>query len=98
VGWDYFTHGRYIEETNDAQIAADTLAVSPRISGYVAQVLVQDNQDVKAGTPLITLDPRDYKAKTAQASAQVAIAQAWKPMRRPPLPNSAPASNRPAPS
>ncbi|WDF72651.1 HlyD family secretion protein [Novosphingobium sp. KACC 22771] len=75
-GWDYLNHGRYIEETNDAQIAADTLAVAPRISGYVAQVLVVDNQDVKAGTPLLTLDPRDYKAKTAQASAQVAIADA----------------------
>ena len=75
-GWDYFTHGRYIEETNDAQVAADTLAVAPRISGYVASVLVEDNQDVKAGTPLVTLDPRDYRAKTEQASAQVAVADA----------------------
>jgi membrane fusion protein (multidrug efflux system) len=86
VGWDYFTHGRYIEETNDAQIAADTLAVSPRISGYVAQVLVQDNQDVKAGTPLITLDPRDYRPRRRrhrrrsplrrpEANAQAAIAE-----------------------
>ena len=75
-GWDYQTHGRYLEATDDAQIEADSLVVAPRVAGYVAQVFVADNQDVKAGTPLLRLDARDYKAKSAQASAQIAVAQA----------------------
>lgn len=72
----YETHGKYLEETNDAQIQADPVVVAPRIAGYVSQVLVHDNQDVKAGTPLVRIDAKDFQAKQAQASAQVAIAQA----------------------
>ena len=72
----YETHGKYLEETNDAQIQADPVIIAPRIAGYVSQVLVHDNQDVTAGTPLVRIDAKDYKAKEAQASAQVAVAQA----------------------
>jgi membrane fusion protein (multidrug efflux system) len=72
----YETHGKYLEDTNDAQIQADPVVVAPRIAGYVSQVLVHDNQDVKAGTPLVRIDAKDFQAKQAQASAQVAIAQA----------------------
>jgi membrane fusion protein (multidrug efflux system) len=75
---DYETRGRYMEETNDAQVAVDAVAVAPRISGYVAQVLVADNQDVAEGTPLVRIDPRDFRAKSAQADAQVKVAEAMK--------------------
>lgn len=74
--WDYRTHGQYLQDTNDAQIQVDPVVVAPRISGYVSQVLVHDNQDVKAGTPLVRIDARDFQAKAAQADAQVAVAQA----------------------
>jgi membrane fusion protein (multidrug efflux system) len=67
-----------MEETNDAQVAVDAVAVAPRISGYVAQVLVADNQDVAEGTPLVRIDPRDFRAKSAQADAQVKVAEAMK--------------------
>lgn len=72
----YQTHGKYLEETNDAQVQADPVIVAPRIAGYVSEVLVHDNQDVKTGTPLVRIDAKDFQAKQAQASAQVAVAQA----------------------
>jgi membrane fusion protein (multidrug efflux system) len=72
----YETRGKYLESTNDAYFGADAVTVSPKISGYVEQVLVADNQDVKAGQPLVRIDPRDYKATTAQYHAQIDVARA----------------------
>ncbi|WP_068089925.1 HlyD family secretion protein [Novosphingobium rosa] len=73
---NYETTGKYLEDTNDATIQVDSVVVSPRIAGYVAQVLVTDNQDVKAGTPLVRIDARDFQAKSSQASAQIEVADA----------------------
>lgn len=77
-GWvlHYVTRGQYLEDTNDAFIQADAVTVSPRISGYVDAVLVGDNQDVKAGQPLVKIDPRDYNAQAAQYQAQIDVAKA----------------------
>jgi len=72
----YETRGKYFEGTDDAYIQADAVTVSPKISGYVEQVYVIDNQDVKAGQPLVRIDPRDYKAATAQYQAQIDVAKA----------------------
>lgn len=72
----YQTHGKYLEDTNDAYIQADAVTVSPKISGYVEQVYVVDNQDVKKGQALVRIDPRDYKAQSAQYHAQVEVAAA----------------------
>jgi len=72
----YRAHGRFVQETNDAQIQADAVTVAPRVNGYVAEVLVHDNQDVRAGDPLVRIDPRDYRAQAAQADAQIAEAHA----------------------
>ncbi|HLZ78883.1 MAG TPA: HlyD family secretion protein [Sphingomonas sp.] len=72
----YETRGKYIESTDDAYIRADAVTVSPKISGYVEQVFVADNQDVKAGQPLVRIDPRDYKAQTSQYQAQIDVARA----------------------
>jgi membrane fusion protein (multidrug efflux system) len=70
------TRGKYLQETNDAQVAADMVTVSPRVAGYVAEVLVHDNQDVRAGQPLARIDPRDSQAQASQAQAQIAVAAA----------------------
>jgi membrane fusion protein (multidrug efflux system) len=72
----YETRGKYLEGTNDAYIRADAVTVSPKITGYVEQVFVADNQDVKAGQPLVRIDARDYKAQTAQYQAQIDVAKA----------------------
>jgi membrane fusion protein, multidrug efflux system len=57
--------------TDDAYVTAHIALIAPRISGQVASVEVDDNQQVKAGQVLVTLDPRDYE--TAVATAQAAV-------------------------
>ncbi len=72
----YETRGKYLQDTNDAYIQADAVTISPKISGYVEDVLVGDNQDVKAGQPLVRIDPRDYNAQAEQYQAQIDVAKA----------------------
>ena len=72
----YQTSGKFMQETNDAYIRADLVTIAPKVSGYVAEVLVADNQDVTAGQPLVRIDPRSYRAQAAQAEAQIAQAEA----------------------
>jgi membrane fusion protein (multidrug efflux system) len=64
--------------TDDAQVDGHITSVSPRISGYIDGLLVNDNQQVGAGELLARIDPRDYQAAVDQATAalQVAAAQA----------------------
>ncbi len=70
------TFGKYQESTNDAYIQADSITVAPKVSGYVDRVFVDENQDVKAGQPLVQIDPRDYRAQAAQSVAQIDVAKA----------------------
>src|SRR5690242_2245066 len=73
VAWfaHWWTVGRFIESTDDAYLQADSVTVAPKISGYVTQVFVHDNEAVAAGTPLVRLDTRQYDAALAQAQATV---------------------------
>ena len=57
------------EETDDAQVDGDTSPVLPRVSGYVNRVLVQDNEPVALGQPLVEIDPRELDLKVADARA-----------------------------
>jgi len=57
-------------------VKADSTIVSPKVSGYIAQVLVGDNQPVKAGQLLARIDDRDFKAALDQAHADVDAAEA----------------------
>lgn len=72
--WAYF-HYRNRVSTDDAQVDAHITPVSARIPGNVLEVLVRDNQHVKAGDVLVRLDPRDYQVKVEQAQAAVTQAQ-----------------------
>jgi len=74
--YDYVTTGRYLESTDDAYVQADSTLISPKVSGYIAEVLVNDNQPVKAGQVLARIDDRDFKASLEQAQADVASADA----------------------
>jgi membrane fusion protein (multidrug efflux system) len=69
----FFFSGRV--STDDAQVDSHLISISSRIPGTVIQVLVGDNQFVKAGTPLVLLDPKDYKAQLANAKAALALAE-----------------------
>ena len=68
-------HAQLHEETDDAQIAANISPIIPRISGYVREVRVTDNQIVKKGDTLLVLDDRDQRIKLAQAEAALATAE-----------------------
>jgi membrane fusion protein (multidrug efflux system) len=72
----WFTEGRYIESTDNAYVQGDIAVLSPRIEGDVAAIKVADNQRVHAGDPLILLDPADWRARLAQATAGAAEATA----------------------
>jgi len=74
--YGYLTTGRYLESTDDAYVKADSTLVSPKISGYLAEVLVGDNEKVKAGQILARIDDRDFATALNQAHADVAGSEA----------------------
>jgi membrane fusion protein (multidrug efflux system) len=75
-GHYYLTTGRYLESTDDAYVKADSTIIAPKVSGYIAEVLVSDNQPVKAGQLLARIDDRDFKTALNQAKADVAASEA----------------------
>jgi membrane fusion protein, multidrug efflux system len=72
----WWLHARKFEDTDDAQVDGYISSISPRVAGTVVRVLVEDNQQVKQGVPLVELDPTDLEVALAQARAAVAQAQA----------------------
>jgi len=71
-GHQYWIDGRFMISTDDAYIEGDITNISPKVTGYVAEVNVAANQHVKAGETLVTLDNGDYKIAAEQADAQIA--------------------------
>ena len=72
-GWKYFSA---YESTDDAEVDGHINAISARISGYVLDVPVEDEQYVKAGAVLVRIDPKDYTVTLANARADLAAAEA----------------------
>jgi len=64
------------ESTDDAYVRADQIAISSHIAGYVQSVPVRDNETVRQGQLVATIQDDDYRAKVASAEAAVATAQA----------------------
>ncbi len=73
---NYWTTGRFAVDTDDAYVAADSTTVAPKVSGYIKDVLVTDNQPVKAGQVLARIDDADFQNALAQARAAVDSAKA----------------------
>src|SRR6266446_5811778 len=73
-GHYYLTSGRYLETTDDAYVKADSTIIAPKVSGYTAQVLVNDNQPVTAGQLLAQIDVQQPIIE--QGAADVAAAEA----------------------
>lgn len=71
-----YIHSLHHEETDNAQIDANVSPVIPRVSGYVKEVRVKDNQLVKKGDTLVILDDRDLALKVQQAENGLYTAQA----------------------
>lgn len=73
-GLEYWHTGRFMVSTDDAYVQADSTLIAPRVSGYISQVLVTDNQPVKAGQVLARIDPQDFQTALRQAVADRATA------------------------
>jgi membrane fusion protein (multidrug efflux system) len=72
----YWTMGQYLVSTDDAYVDVHPALISPKVSGYISAVPIDDNQPVKAGQVIARIDPRDYQTALDQARANVAAAQA----------------------
>jgi membrane fusion protein (multidrug efflux system) len=64
------------EATDNAFVAADKVTVAPLVDGYVAEVMVDDNQPVRPGQVLVRIDPATLKARLAQAEANAQALEA----------------------
>jgi len=73
AGLFIYLHNR--ETTDDAQVDGHITPMASKVYGRVAQVLVDDNQPVKAGQVLVKIDPRDYQAALDQAKGALALAE-----------------------
>lgn len=74
-GYNWWTDGRFLISTDDAYVEGDIAVISPKVSGYVQKVNVIENQTVKAGDPLVTLDQGDYLLALEKAQANVESAR-----------------------
>lgn len=75
--WGYFYYRSIYPSTDDAYVNAHTIHISAQVSGKVDKVYVRNNQYVKQGQLLFTIDPAEfqYNVENAQAKLKVAIAQ-----------------------
>jgi membrane fusion protein (multidrug efflux system) len=73
---DYWTVGRFHISTDDAYVKADNTTIAPKVSGYIGEVLVGDNEQVKSGQVLARIDDRDFRVAVDQAKADVETAKA----------------------
>jgi membrane fusion protein (multidrug efflux system) len=73
-GWAW--SGSEAAETDNAYVRGDVTSMAPKVGGYVVSVAVKDNQAVRPGDILFRIDDRDYRARLAQAEANVKAAEA----------------------
>src|SRR3954468_16168267 len=69
-GYMYVTSGRYVS-TDNAYVQADHVTLAPQVGGRVAEVLVRENQRVKAGDVLFRIDPQPLQIAMARMQAQM---------------------------
>ncbi len=75
-GGIWWTEKQKYETTDNAFVAADKVTIAPLVDGYVAEVLVDDNQAVRPGQVLVRIDPATIKARLAQAEANARALEA----------------------
>jgi membrane fusion protein (multidrug efflux system) len=75
-GWQRLQFGKTHESTDDAAVEGDVYPVLPRVSGPVMKVYVTDNQIVKKGDTLVTIDQSDYQQRVNAMQAALVAAQA----------------------
>ncbi len=73
-GWRIYSSGHV--STDDAQVVAHIITISPKATGFIKAVYVDDNQEVQAGQLIAEIDDRDYQVRLAQAEAELAVTTA----------------------
>ena len=71
----FVVYGGQLQSTSDAYIEGRIIRISPRVSGPVLRLYVDDNTPVKAGDTLLEIDPADFQAKVDQAAAALTAAK-----------------------
>lgn len=74
--WHWYFSARFIESTDNAYVEAKIAVISARVSGYVDDIRVMENQRVRRGDLLFIIDQADYKARVESAFAQVTAVEA----------------------
>jgi membrane fusion protein (multidrug efflux system) len=75
-GQYWWTQGRYLITTDDAYVGAKNATLSPKVSGYIAEVAVEDNAEVAAGDVVARIDDGDYRLAVQNARDQIGVQQA----------------------
>ncbi|MEH6691085.1 MAG: HlyD family secretion protein [Pseudorhizobium pelagicum] len=75
-GYAYVKVGRFTQSTDNAYVKTDFTTIAPKVSGYVAKILVRDNETVEMGQVLARIDDRDFQLSLLQARADVSAAEA----------------------
>ncbi len=68
-GFYWVTEGQFHETTDNAYLQADEVAISPKVSGYVGDLRVVENQPVRKGVLMLSIKDEDYRAEVKQAEA-----------------------------
>lgn len=76
VSYRWVKVGRFIESTDDAYIGGNVTLMAPKVSGFISEIAVEDNQRVHAGDLLVKLDDSDYRSLLAKSEAGVSFQQA----------------------
>ncbi|WP_227367408.1 HlyD family secretion protein [Halomonas sp. M20] len=76
LGIHWWLTSRFIEETDNAYVHSDSVALRPELSARVVEVAVDDNQPVQEGDLLVRLDAGDIRDRIAEAEAQQSVAAA----------------------
>jgi membrane fusion protein, multidrug efflux system len=75
-GQYWWTQGRYLVSTDDAYVGAKNATLSPKVSGYISEVAVEDNAEVAAGDVVVRIDDGDYRLAVQTAHDQIGVQQA----------------------
>jgi membrane fusion protein (multidrug efflux system) len=75
-GWSWYERARTVQVTNDAYVRGEITGISPRVTGYATEVLVDDDMPVHAGQVVVRIDPRDFRVAVEKAQAALDEAKA----------------------
>src|SRR5215471_20708999 len=75
-GWGWYERAQNTQVTDDAYVRGEITGISPRVTGYATELLVDDDIAVKSGQVLVRIDPRDFRMAVEKAQAALDQAKA----------------------